>query len=583
MSISDQTVFDVIIAGAGPAGCVLASRLSERSDKRILLIEAGPDIAPGTEYAETLSPYPMARPELCWPGLFAEMGSKSSFGDSPRPYLQGYGVGGASNINGMGADRPQPGDLEEWRALGAEGWGWKDVLPYYKKLEHDLNFAGSPDHGADGPMPVRRLPRMRWGKFSTAVGNAAQRRGLAALEDYNTDFREGVGAAPTNCLEDGRVSTSMAYLTAEVRRRANLTILPRARVGRLGFVGQRAEGVHVQTEDGAKYLRGRQIIVSCGAIQSPALLMRSGIGPREHLEGLGIQVVRALPGVGENLQNHPYVVATVYLPPAALQPDDNPWMLQNWLRFSSNHPGCAANDMHIIPLNKCAWHELGRRVGAVAVSLFNAYSKGRIELSSTDPAIDPRIRFNMLSDTRDNERMVSGFRFVLELLTDPEVARLRRQLFLPSYRLVRGLAQRNSWNALKARIIAWILDLAPIRRALLAQATLDPEKLLADDAELRKFVSTHAQLQYHPCGTCRMGSPEDESTVVDSAARVLGVEALRVVDAAIFPTIIRGNTHFTVLMAAEKIADLVKEEWRQQSSDQSFLASHPSRATPATA
>jgi 5-(hydroxymethyl)furfural/furfural oxidase len=570
----EESIFDVIIAGAGPAGCALASRLSERSDKRVLLIDAGPDTVPGTEHADTLSPFPLPRPELCWPGLVAEMGLNSRDGspDAPRTYLQGYGVGGASNINGMGADRPQPGDMEEWRASGAKGWGWDDVLPYFKKLEHDLNFSDSATHGVSGPMPVRRLPRARWANFATAIADAVQRRGLALIEDYNTDFREGVGAAPTNCLEDRRVSASMAYLTAEVRRRPNLTILSGARVDHVGFTGRRAEGVQVQVDGAAKFLRGRQIIVSCGALQSPALLMRSGIGPREHLAKHGIPVVSDLAGVGANLQNHPYVALATYLPRTALQPADNPWMLQNWLRFSSNHHGCVANDMHIIPLNRCAWHELGRRVGAVAVSVFKAYSVGCVELSSADPAVSPRVRFNMLSDPRDYERLVSGLRFALQLLTDPGVAKLRCEVFLPNFHLVGSLGRRNAWNALKARVIAWILDRAPLRRVLLVGATLDPEKLLADESALRKFVATRAQLQYHPCGTCRMGASDENTTVVDSAARVLGVEALRVVDASIFPTILRANTHFTVLMAAEKIADAVKAEWLQAASRQATKA-----------
>jgi 5-(hydroxymethyl)furfural/furfural oxidase len=570
MHFDFRKTYDVIIAGAGPAGCVLASRLSESSDKEILIIEAGPDAsAPGAEHPDILDPFavPASRnTAFHWPGLYADTGAvrDTETARATLPYIQGYGVGGASNINGMGVDRGLPGDYDEWRDLGAKGWGWDEVVPYFKSLENDLDFADahvSSMHGHTGPMPVRRLVRSSWGPFASAIGHALERRGFPFIEDYNADFRDGFSAAPTNSLPERRVSASMAYLTSDVRRRPNLTIVANAKVQRLTLDGTRANGVLMNVGGASRVVRGRQIIVSCGAIQSPTLLMRSGIGQGSYLAGLGIEVARDLPGVGANLQNHPCLVLSTYLPREAAQALDSPSFLQNWLRFSSKEAGCAANDMHLMVFNKCDWHELGRRVGAVALSVLKSYSKGCVELSSADPAVEPQVHFNLLGDSRDYERLVSGLRFVLELLTDPVVARMRREIFVPNSHLVGSLSRRTAWNQFKAWAIAGLLDNAPTRKILLANACVKPEKLVVDGNALRDFVRQYAQVQYHVCGTCRIGNAGDPLAVTDSKGRVHGIERLRVVDASLFPTIPRGYTHFIVIMAAEKIADAIKSEW----------------------
>jgi 5-(hydroxymethyl)furfural/furfural oxidase len=557
--------YDAIIAGAGPAGCVLASRLAEDESKRILLIEAGRDMAPGTEHPDILDPFALSassNPAFHWPGLVAECGVDPGDG-SPRatiPYLQACCVGGASNINGMAVDRGQPGDYDYWQSLGASDWSWDNVLPYFRKLEQDLDFAGlnAPMHNRDGPMPVWRIPRAQLAPFTAAVGDALIHRGFPWIDDYSADFREGLSSVPTNCRMNRRVSASMAYLTREVRQRKNLTILANAKVQCLRLVGRRASGAVVRINGAEVVIGAKQVIVSCGALQSPALLMRSGIGPSEHLVAHGIKVVRDLSGVGSNLRNHPVLALTTYLPQVATQPRTNVQLMQNWLRFSSHHAGCEQKDMHLMVFNKLAWHKLGSRVGAIAVSVLNSYSQGTVRLSDGD---NPTIQFNLLDDSRDSDRLIAGLRLALELLSDEGVQRHRCEVFIPNSDLVASLSPYSMWNQLKAEGITWALDRGPLRRRLLATAIIDPDELRQDTEAMRKFVRRYAFMQYHLCGTCRMGAADDPAAVVDGAGRVHGVDALRVVDASILPTTPRGYPHFIVIMAAEKIADSVKAEW----------------------
>ncbi len=476
------------------------------------------------------------------------------------PYLQGYGLGGGSNVNGMGADRGQPADYDEWRDLGASGWGWHDVLPYFKKLERDDEFAG-PLHGSSGPVPVRRIPPSQWAPFALAIARAVQRRGYPQIEDYNADFRDGVSSFPVSCTPEQRVSASMAYLPKSVRHRANLMILTDTTVERLKIVGRRAVGVLVRRAEGPLELQGAETIVSCGALQTPTLLMRSGIGSAEHLHRLGIPIVNDLRGTGSNLQNHPALMLATHLPRGAMQPRQHRSLLQNIVRYSSKHEDCPEHDMLLYPFNRSSWHPLGRRIGALIVYVNKPYSKGSVELTGADCAITPRIRFNLLSDARDFGRMVRGLRFALELLADPEVTRVRNEVFVPNTAIVARLARRSLPNLIQAWAAARALDAASLRRTLLRKEALDVEALARNLDALRQFVRAGANAAYHVCGTCKMGSARDPEAVVGPTGRVFGVDGLRVADASVFPTVPSANTHLTVLMAAEKMSDHVKADW----------------------
>lgn len=532
----------------------------------MLLVEAGADAPAGTESADIRNPYPAsaANERLFWPGLTAEGGAAPADGAArlSTPYLQAMGVGGGSNVNGMLADRGHPADYDEWRDCGAEGWGWRDVLPYFIKLERDMDFAGAL-HGKDGPIPIRRLPAEQWAPLAKALANVFVRNGAPLVEDANGTVRCGVAATPMNSLPDRRVSASMAYLTADVRRRGNLSILPTTTAERIRVREGRVSGLAIRRARECYELSAPEIVVSCGAIHSPAVLLRSGIGPAAQLQGLGIPVVRDLAGVGRNLQNHPLVSLALCLRPEGMQSTQQTHWQQNLLRYSSQWPHCTDSDMLLLVSNIVSWHALGRRMAGIGVFVLKAYSRGCVELLQADSAVEPRVRFNLLDDERDFERIVGGVRLALEAMIDDEVLRLRHEVFVPDSTLGSRLAKVSFWNAAVARVLSVAVGVAPLRRMALRGKTLDAGALARNEDALRAYVRRYAQAVYHVCGTCRMGRIEDSTTVVDSACRVRGIEGLRVIDASVFPTVPSAGTHLPVIMVAEKMADRIKREWSE--------------------
>jgi len=563
-----EVAYDVIIVGGGTAGCVLAGRLSSQKDCRVLLIEAGKDLPPGHEPAVILDPYPSGYgdPSFSWPGLKADLGNYHDGVRRPnsRRFVQGRGIGGSSNIMGMMALRGSPADYDEWHELGARGWDWHGVLPYFCRLERDLDFSG-PLHGSDGPMPIRRQARSDWAPFARAVAEAAEARGYSYFPDYHTHFGDGVSSVPMNNLPDRRVSTAMAYLDATVRRRPNLRIVANTTVDKIVFKGTQATGVSVQGPSGTEVFTGREIILSAGAIYSPAILLRSGIGAAAALRKLGIQPVLDRPGVGENLINHVVVQIATHLPRHAIQSADVRAWAFSIVRYSSKVPGCPAGDMHMVPTNKTSWHPLGRRIGALTTGVRKPLSRGSVTLESADSLVNPTIRFNLLSDQRDLTRLVRGVAFACEILIDPRVAANRNDVFIPDIEIAARL-NRPGWRQwLESSLIAQVLDISPkLRRRLLGPSRIEPADLLRDEPALRDLVLNAASPVHHVCGTCRMGAANDPMAVVDPECRVIGATQLRVSDASIMPTIVSANTHLPVVMIGEKVASMMKDAEARQ-------------------
>ena len=540
----------------------MASRLSESADASVLLIEAGQDLSVDTELPAISDPgtRTVFKSELFWSNLFAEA-SPASEGTPGRhiPVMQARLLGGGSAINGMHAQRGFARDYDEWSDYGVHGWSWDDVRPYFIKLETDRDFNG-PDHGASGPIPITRIPRERWSGLSIAVEKELQARGLQAQEDLNAAQAQvdGVGPIPLNISPTTRVSSARGYLAPSVRSRPNLTILAGIEVDKLLLDGNRVTGVTVQDGSGSRRIDAREVILACGAIHSPALLQRSGIGSGEALRRLGVAVVADRRGVGRNLSYHPMASLNAHVRGKGRPANTSEPPCLVVARYSSKVRDCPPTDMILNLWERVTSPHvndpLGRQIADFMFILNKPFSRGDV-VANEDPAGRPHVRFNLFADTRDLDRMVEAIRLGLSLIQSQRVNPLINSAFLLNYSaMVFSYLSDTPEGRRLSKLGGLGLGISDFVAAqILRRMTTPVEQIPSDDEGLASLVRS-ITLTAHPVGTCRLGSAEDPDAVVDGRGRVIGVEGLRIADASIFPTVMSAGPNLATMMAAEKIA-----------------------------
>jgi choline dehydrogenase-like flavoprotein len=552
---------DFLIVGGGTAGAVIASRLSENPAHRVVLLEAGDDILPGREPADIQDPFPAAtlNPHYFWDGLTAT----ARDGGTPARYPQARVMGGGSSINGLFALRGVPSDYARWGAAGARGFSWDAVLPYFRKVEDDRDRRD----GTGNPHAIVRTPKAEWPAFVRAMEQAAHTAGLPFVPDINEQPGDGFFAMPNAIDAEARVTTSGCYLTAAVRARPNLQIVPNTQVTRLRMSGATVTGVDAIRGGVAVQYQARHVVVCAGGIHSPALLLRSGIGPAADLAALGIPTAVDRPGVGRNLQNHPYMFFALTLPRGKRVAAGLRRFAVAGVRASSRQFGAPEGDLFTFALGRVSGESFGPDFSLVGSALYAPQSRGYVRLQSADPLVHPDINFRFLSDPEDAPRMVQAARLTERLLRDPRVAAEYHEAFLLPGAL--AISQFNR-PGLAGKVLSLAAEMAAnspslLRRTIFGRAFKSGAPAahsgggrVISDEEILSSLSPMG----HPVGTCAMGEEGDQLAVVDDAFRVHGARHLFVADASVMPSITSANTNLPTLMLAEMAAQRISTSTR---------------------